>query len=75
MFSCVFFDVLSGKLHSITPHTLYFFSVSSFEIVFSSVVILKQFSSGTFPPRIIVFGSFTSLELTRKRTMLGKHGI
>ena len=32
-----------------------FFPVSSFEIVFSSVVILKEFSSGTFPPRIFFF--------------------
>ena len=77
-FVCVFmcfFDVFSGKLHSITPHTLYFFFVSSFEIVFSNVVILKQFSSGALPPRIIFFSSLTSLELTRKRTMFGKHGI
>ena len=78
VFSCVFFNVFSGKLHSITPHTLYFFPVSSFEIVFSSVAILKQFSSGALPPRIIFFSSLTrltSLELTRKRTMFGKHGI
>ena len=77
-FVCVFmcfFDVFSGKLHSITPHTLYFFFVSSFEIVFSNVEILKQFSSGALPPQIIFFSSLTSLELTRKRTMFGKNGI
>ena len=52
-----------------------FFFVSSFEIVFSNIEILKQFSSGALPPQIIFFSSLTSLELTRKRTMFGKHGI
>ena len=61
-------------------HYIYFvvFSVSSVEIAFSSVVILKQFSSGALPPRINCSSSLTrltSLELTHRRTTFRKHGI
>ena len=77
-FSCVFMCSFSMSFQEnflSSPYILCLFSVSSFEIAFSSVVILKEFASDAFSPRTNFFSSLTSLELTRKRTMFGKHGI
>ena len=80
-FSCLFTSFFRCLLRKTSyHHYIYFvvFSVSSVEIAFSSVVILKQFSSGALPPRINCFSSLTrltSLELTHRRTTFRKHGI
>ena len=80
-FSCLFTSFFRRLLRKTSfHHYIYFvvFSVSSVEIAFSSVVILKQFSSGALPPRINCFSSLTrltSLELTHRRTTFRKHGI
>lgn len=80
-FSCLFTSFFRRLLRKTSfHHYIYFvvFSVSSVVISFSSVVILKQFSSGALPPRINCFSSLTrltSLELTHRRTTFRKHGI